>query len=144
MNPIVKATESDFSEINDLLNSVSLPWVETDNCPRYFFVSKNTENKIIASIGLEIYGTYGLLRSLAVDPDNRNKGIALLLIDEIIKQSHALQLKAVYLLTTTADKYFLKNGFEDVQRNDIPEELTHSQEYSSICPASAITMRKSL
>jgi amino-acid N-acetyltransferase len=114
MYSIFKATESDFSEINRLLNSASLPLVEDSNCSRYFFVSKNTENKIIASIGLECYGQYGLLRSLAVSPDR----------------------------PTTADKYFLKNGFEQVQRNEIPEELTHSQEYSSICPVSATTMRK--
>lgn len=71
---IVQAKESDFSEIKHLLNSVSLPVVEVGKCPRYFFVSKNTENKVIASIGLEVYGQYGLLRSLAVNSDHRNMG----------------------------------------------------------------------
>jgi amino-acid N-acetyltransferase len=48
------------------------------------------------------------------------------------------------LLTTTAERYFPRFGFERVDRKDVPESVRASVEFTSACPSSAIVMRKSL
>jgi amino-acid N-acetyltransferase len=50
----------------------------------------------------------------------------------------------VFLLTTTAEAFFPKFGFEQIQRIDVPISLQASVEFQSACPASAIVMRKRL
>jgi amino-acid N-acetyltransferase len=55
-----------------------------------------------------------------------------------------LQVPAIYLLTTTAERYFPKFGFERIQRADIPPAVQTSIEFTSACPSSATVMRKSL
>jgi amino-acid N-acetyltransferase len=50
----------------------------------------------------------------------------------------------MYLLTTTAERYFPKFGFERIERRDVPETVQASVEFTSACPASAVVMRKSL
>jgi amino-acid N-acetyltransferase len=144
MIKIQKALKIDFTEINQLLQNASLPMVDITHSTGCYFKSVNGNNKITGAIGLEIYGQFGLLRSLVVSTEYRNKGIAKLLVEEIEKQSASLNLKALYLLTTTADKYFEKKGFIHIQRNDVREEIKQSDEFKSICPVSATIMYKSI
>jgi amino-acid N-acetyltransferase len=47
-------------------------------------------------------------------------------------------------LTTTAERYFPKFGFERIERNDVPASVQASVEFTSACPSSAIVMRKPL
>ena len=54
------------------------------------------------------------------------------------------QLSAVYLLTTTAERFFPRFGFEQITRADVPATVQESVEFKSACPASAIVMRKHL
>jgi len=49
-----------------------------------------------------------------------------------------------YLLTTTAEEFFPKFGFERVERTDVPASVQTSIEFRSACPSSAIVMRKAL
>jgi len=109
--------------------------------PDNFFVA--TDNgRLTGVIGLEIYGDYGLLRSLAVVSEYRNKGIAGKLMEQLESIAKSKGLKELYLLTETAPGYFERKGFQKVTRNEVPEELKTSSEFSHVCPASAIVMKK--
>lgn len=55
-----------------------------------------------------------------------------------------LHAPAVYLLTTTADRYFPRFGFERIARADVPASVQTSIEFTSACPTSATVMRKQL
>jgi amino-acid N-acetyltransferase len=44
---------------------------------------------------------------------------------------------AVFLLTTTAEQFFPKFGFERISRADVPASVQASVEFQSACPASA-------
>lgn len=136
---IEKITIVDFSELNMRLKSAGLPLIVPDQFEHFFKVCDHP-GKIAAAIGLEIYGTYGLLRSLVVKEACRNKGIAFRLVQNLIVHAKKLGLKKIYLLTTTADKYFEKHSFERISRDNVPEEIKQSREFSLICPASAIVM----
>jgi amino-acid N-acetyltransferase len=50
----------------------------------------------------------------------------------------------VFLLTTTAEGFFPRFGFEAVRHADVPASVQASVEFQSACPASAIVMRKRL
>ena len=54
------------------------------------------------------------------------------------------QTPALYLLTTTAERYFPKFRFEPIGRTDVATTVQTSLEFSSACPSSATVMRKSL
>ena len=93
-------------------------------------------------MGVEAYGSYGLLRSLAVHPDYRGTGIAGKLIAHIEGLSILKGVIEIYLLTETAPEYFKTKGFAQIQRNEVPAQVKASSEFSHVCPVSAIVMKK--
>lgn len=106
------------------------------------FVVALQNNEVIGVAGLEIYGHYGLLRSLTVKADYRGQGIADKLLQQIAALSSLNQLSALYLLTETAPGYFEKKGYKKITRADVPVELQQSSEFSHVCPQSATVMKK--
>jgi amino-acid N-acetyltransferase len=127
----------------ELLKAEKLPVEDLPASLEHFVTSK--ENGMLTGVGgLEIYGNYGLLRSLAVHPEHRNKGIAGTLLSDIENRARAIGLHQLFLLTETAAAYFSAKGFSQVSRELVPEEIRSSSEFSNICPQSAIVMSKQL
>ena len=50
-------------------------------------------------------------------------------------------ITTVVLLTTTAEDYFPRFGFERTDRSVVPEEVRESAEFRGACPASATVMQ---
>jgi amino-acid N-acetyltransferase len=99
---------------------------------------------IIGVAGLEIYGSYGLLRSVAVNADHRGKGVAGKLLERIEVLAASEALKEIYLLTETAPDYFGGKGYGKITRAGVPIEVQQSSEFSHVCPQSAIVMKKTI
>ena len=130
-------------DIIALLSSEKLPASDLpETLENFLAVIENDE--LIAVVGLETYGSYGLLRSLAVRPDFRNQNIAGKLVEQIEKLAGADKLKAIFLLTETAPDYFSRKGYEVIARAEMPAEVQQSSEFSHVCPQSAIAMKKYL
>ena len=72
------------------------------------------------------------------------RGLGRELMDAAIRLAQDLQAPAIFLLTTTADEYFLRFGFIRINRADVPDSVQASVEFTSACPSSATVMRKSL
>ena len=68
-----KANVSDYEGITTLLLQEKLPVEDIDKGLPHFFVATANE-RIIGSIGLEVFGTVGLLRSMVVDHAFRGIG----------------------------------------------------------------------
>jgi amino-acid N-acetyltransferase len=102
------------------------------------------DGRIVGSAALEIYPDGALLRSVAVAPELQGHGFGHELTDAAIRLGRDLQVPALYLLTTTAERFFPKFGFERIPRADVPPAVRTSIEFTSACPASAIVMRKPL
>jgi amino-acid N-acetyltransferase len=64
------------------------------------------------------------------------------LTDAAIRLAQDLQLPALYLLTTTAERYFPTFGFEPITRADVPATVQTSVEFTAACPSSATVMRR--
>ena len=106
------------------------------------FVLAKDEQTSIGVAGLESFGTVGLLRSVAVDPAHWGKGIAAQLIERLLATADANHLQELYLITTTAEGYFSRHGFSPVSRNNVPEAIQQTQQFSGLCPSSAIVMKR--
>jgi len=140
---ITPATNETRQDIVSLLQSEKLPVEDLPVSLANFFIAHNN-GEIIAAIGLERYENYGLLRSLVVHKDFRNNNIAGKLITALEGKAKKDGVEILYLLTETAPDYFAKKGYEKISREDVPEALKQSSEFSHVCPVSAVVMKKQL
>ena len=99
---------------------------------------------IVGSAALEVYADGVLLRSVAVAPELQRCGLGRDLTEAALRLAADLGSPAAYLLTTTADRYFPRFGFERIARADVPAGVQASVEFTSACPSTATVMRKRL
>ena len=96
---------------------------------------------VVGVAGLECCsGEYALLRSTAVEPAWRGTGLGRRLVTHVIADAESRGIKGLYLLTTTAERYFPSFGFVTTQRDAVPDEVKQSVEFREACPASATVM----
>ena len=127
-----------------LLRAADLPTEDlTDSHLRHFFMA-SSPHATVGLVGLELHGRDALLRSLVVDPNSRTKGIGAQLVEHAETYARARGVDSIYLLTTTAEKFFAHRGYARVERRNAPERISTTREFSSICPASSAFMLKLL
>ena len=100
--------------------------------------------RIVGSAALEMYPDGALLRSVAVAREFRGEGIGHRLTDAAISLARERVSPAIYLLTTTAEQFFPRFGFERIERAAVPRTVQSSVEFTSACPSSATVMQKPL
>jgi amino-acid N-acetyltransferase len=93
-------------------------------------------------IGLELYGTQALLRSLVVASGARSTGLGSALLEHAETQARMAGVQSIYLLTTTAESFFSRRGYVVTQRADAPVGIRATREFVDICPASSAFMVK--
>jgi amino-acid N-acetyltransferase len=137
------ANNSYRADIVSLLQSENLP---TNDLPAELddFLVAVDNDLVIAAVGLERYENCGLLRSLVVNPSYRSQNIAGELINRLESNAMASGIDCIYLLTETAPNYFERKGYLIITRTAVPDVLLKSSEFSHVCPASAIVMKKSI
>lgn len=140
---IIKATEQSRNEIINLLKSNNLPAEDLPKELDEFYTAMDGQ-RIVGLIGMERYSHYGLLRSMVVHPDYRNKQIAKKLVQLLEQKAASSGIITMYLLTETAEKYFSRNNYQLITRKEVPEPLFRSSEFSHVCPVSATVMKKEL
>lgn len=102
------------------------------------------DDRVVGCAALEIYPDGVLLRSVAVAPSSRSCGIGRQLAQAALEAARRAGATDVYLLTTTAERFFSQIGFSTIERAVAPAGLQTSVEFQSACPASATLMRRSL
>jgi len=141
---LIKNAENYRDGIMQLLSSAKLPVDDLPPLLNNFLAAVDDTGQVIGVAGFEIYGTNALLRSVAVKPEFRNRGIADKLLQEVESMALLNKLKVICLLTETAPEYFSRKGYTTILRQDIPEEVKQSSEFSHVCPVSAIVMKKEI
>jgi amino-acid N-acetyltransferase len=139
---INEVNQNGFSEALALIKRNGLPIEDISTSTKLFSITK--DNEIAGTIGIEFYNQVALLRSLAVAETYRSKGIGGKLVEHIEKIAKQNAVKELILLTTTASDYFSKKAYRTIERNNVPEEIKKSSEFSSTCPSSAVIMKKVL
>lgn len=137
------AKDTDLAAIESLLTSNHLPTVGVQAALCGFLVAE-ADQRVVGVVGMEQRGNYGLLRSTAVAPEWRGRQVAKRLVERIIADAEAQGVQALYLLTTTAERYFPSFGFQIASRESVPADVRATEEFQSACPASATVMCLSL
>ena len=140
---IESAQDRDLPEVRFLLQRLSLPLDGVEEHVKTMLVAKE-DGHVIGTAALELYEDGALLRSVAVDPRQQGKRLGHELTEAALRLAAAHSADTVFLLTTTAERFFPKFGFEPIARDDVPASIQASVEFLSACPASAIVMRKHL
>jgi len=137
------ATHGDAGALLALMERAHLPTDGLSNHLDAALVARDGD-RIVGSAAIEIYADGGLLRSVAVDADRRGTGLGARLTAAAIDEARRRKLAALYLLTTTAERFFPRFGFEPISRDQVPASVQDSIEFRGACPASAIVMLKRL
>jgi amino-acid N-acetyltransferase len=95
-------------------------------------------------IGLELFGEVALLRSLAVASSMRGTGVGSSLVAHAERHARDQGVQSLYLLTTTAEQFFLRHGYARIPRDEAPAAIKTTCEFSGICPTSSVFMVKYL
>ena len=119
MASLERVTVEDVDAVLQLLREQHLP---TDGWRDHLSTTLVARNKdrIVGSAALEVYPHGALLRSVAVATERQRQGLGHELAEAAIRMAREVHAPAVYLLTTTAEDYFPKCGFERIERTDVP------------------------
>ncbi len=95
-------------------------------------------------VGIEIFGESALLRSLVVAPEQRGTGEGAALLRHAEQYARDRGVRALYLLTTTAEPFFARRGYRRAARESAPAPIKATREFAGICPASSTFMTRQL
>ena len=137
---ITAARAGDVDAIKELLEVNELPLEGVDDHWKTFVVARDGET-LVGCGGSEAYSNAALIRSIAVEPTHRNRGIARMIVRQLLDRLSAIGVREFYLLTTTAQDYFKKRGFKKCDRDEVNPQLLASREFQDACPSSATVMR---
>jgi amino-acid N-acetyltransferase len=141
MMRIRNATSADLTAVESLLSASDLP---LDGVKDNFsnFVVAEDDGEIAGAIGLEEFGAVALLRSAVVSPKHRGSGVGRRLVERLLEGAEVAGIEELYLLTTTAEKYFPRFGFTRTTRSAVPNAVKASAEFQGACPDTAIVMTR--
>jgi amino-acid N-acetyltransferase len=126
---IIKATVKDAKDIHAMVNRFAK---RDDMLPRALneiyenirdYLICIDDGKIVAIAALHVlWDDLAEIRSIAVSTRHRNKGVGKKLIKRCVKDAAALGINRVFALTFHP-AYFIKQGFEDIDKNDLPHKI---------------------
>lgn len=134
---------NDKAAIAAILNACGLPSADIDDHLPNFIVAMK-DGSIVGCAGFEAYGKDGLLRSVAVEQAHRHSGIASSIYDKLVPLAWDKGIRRFHLLTSTATGYFERKGFRISHRDGSPEPIRQTNEFTELCPSSAVYMVKEL
>jgi amino-acid N-acetyltransferase len=125
-----------------LLQAQGLPVSDITGAHLEHFFFVGSDGSPTGLVGLELYGTDALLRSLVVAEDSRGKGLGSILTDHAERYAASKGVRAIYLLTTTSEAFFRRLGYERIERSAAPPSIERTREFAGLCPASSAFMSK--
>jgi amino-acid N-acetyltransferase len=138
---IERAREDDLAEVLQLLSDRHLPVDDVEHHIDTMVVARDAD-RVVGVAALELYAGGALLRSVAVDSAVQGRRLGHQLTEAALSIASERGMDAVFLLTTTAEHFFPRFGFERIARAEVPDSVQASVEFQSACPGSAIVMRK--
>jgi len=134
------ATLADLPAIRSLLERCDLPTRDLQRERLEHFIVCRASDQLAGVVGIDTVGELGLLRSLAVAPELRGRQLAHGLWGRAHDDAIGHGVRRLYLLTTTAERLFARWGFRRVSREVVPDAVQTMEEFTSLCPSSAVVM----
>ncbi|MEQ8364924.1 MAG: arsenic resistance N-acetyltransferase ArsN2 [Cyclobacteriaceae bacterium] len=139
MIPIDINTSEHLEAFTAQLKTAGLPYEDLSK-EEHVLIGYYENEQLIGTGGIEIYENYGLIRSVSISAPNRGKKLGSKIAYHLIDKAKEKDLTGLYLLTETAKDFFLKIGFEVVDRNAVVKPVQASSEFSHVCPVTATCM----
>jgi amino-acid N-acetyltransferase len=137
------ATREDAESIRRLLKHNGLPTSDLLSSRPQFIVACEGQT-IVAAGALQFFGASALLRSVVVASAQRGTGLGRIIVQDLERVARAARITRLVLLTETAKQFFEQQGYRVLDRREVPQEVLESEEFRSLCPASATCMAKTL
>ena len=123
------------------LKKAGLPAGDVEGPDLMFWRFETRDDVPVGFGGLEIHGRDALLRSLVTLPPVRRKGFGAAIVNAIEFEAGLLGSHAIYLLTMDT-AFFVRLGYKNCKRADVPNAITSSQQFAMLDQAKASTMVK--
>jgi arsenite methyltransferase len=140
---ITEARTPDASSVVALLAAVGLPTVGVAEAIDRFMVARDG-GSVVGCVGLELYGETALLRSLAVLPAYRGRGVGARLGHAIVERARTLGAREAVLLTSSVQALAAALGFAPSVRKELPAAVRDSWEFAAEQCGAATCMRMTL
>ena len=112
--------------------------------PGRVFYAFQLAGQHVGYAGLEVYGPVALLRSVLIVAQHRKRGLGSLVVSEMERLARDSGIASLHLLTTNQAPFFERIGYLPAPRQLAPAEIAGTAQFTSLCPASASYLRKSL
>ena len=132
------------SAVARLLTEVGLPSSDLTATHLENFFGCGSPGTPEGIVGVELYESVALLRSLAVSAKCRGRGCGRALVAQAERFAQSREARDIYLLTTTAERFFERLGYARVQREAAPVAIQRTQEFATLCSSSSTLMVKRL
>lgn len=134
------ATAADQDAIAELLAVSGLPNQGLQEALTNAVVAEHNGH-LIGVFAMERFGSDGLLRSFAVVPGWRGRGVGKMLWQALLTQAQQAGVRDFYLLTTTIAGLAARAGFQVISREQVPATVRRSPEFELSACATATCMR---
>jgi len=124
----------------DALAANGLHTEDLDGLSKHFFAFDDEEGNPVGFGGIEVHDSEGLLRSVVALPGSRGRGYGKEIVGWLSREATRRGVRRLYLLTTDARGFFDRCGFTRVERDSVPIAITRTEQFSVLCPASAVCM----
>ena len=106
-----------------------------------FFIARDGDQDIGVA-GVEIRGPYALVRSVAVHPGHRSRGLGAQLVAAVERRAGERGVRQFFLLTNNAQTFFRGRGYAEISRCSAPTEIQSCSQFGSSCCGGATLMTK--
>lgn len=137
------ACATDLNAIRAVLSASNLPVEDVERHINNFILAR-LNRTTIGMVAVEYARNAALVRSLCVVPEYRGQAIGTRLLSAIEEAACSRGVCDLYLLTTNSAGFFAQHGFLLIARADAPMGIQDTAQFRSLCPSSAVCMRKSL
>lgn len=125
------AAPDDITDMVRLLTEANLPPFPVGDHWDSFWLLEGHEG-IVGMIGLEIFGSSALLRSIVVDESLRGKGLGEQLTQKALSEARSRGVRNVYLFTMDRAPFFARYGFDVCTMDDFDQEGRESSQYLAL------------
>ena len=132
------------SAVTRILGEAGLPYSDLSAARLEHFFGCGSISAPDGIVGLELYESVALLRSLAVISKCRGRGCGTALVAQAELFARSRGAREIYLLTTAAERFFERLRYARVLREAAPVAIQRTQEFSALCPSNSAFMVKRL
>jgi arsenate reductase (glutaredoxin) len=136
----MRSVGAEASEFISALRAAGLPTEDLIEGGGAFFAF-DEDGQAVGFGGLEIYGEHALLRSVVVLPAARGQGFGRKIVEALLSRAYVGGARRIWLLTLTAEQYFMHLGFVRAERTEAPESILATKQATALCITAPLLTR---